>query len=99
MDFRVHKEKLLKVLRSDITGIELRTGHGNPSLLDNNSNETDSRPTSPESYDDAVVYTHEVCNFRIYHCFGRDVDAGQYTGYVVLRNEAIGDPATDQYHM
>jgi hypothetical protein len=63
MELGVDKEKLLRTLRSDITGLELRTGHGNISVFDKSEDGSDgsgSLLSSPDLKDDIVVYTHDV---------------------------------------
>ena len=69
MELGVDKEKLLRTLRSDLTGLELRTGHGNISVFDKSEDGSDgsgSLLSSPGFKDDIVVYTHDVCKFLFY---------------------------------
>lgn len=62
MDFGIAKNRLLRVLRSDLTGLELKTGQSDVHILDETtkSDESGEVPSSPESGDGIVVHTHEV---------------------------------------
>lgn len=59
MAFKSEKDKLLKVLRSEITTPELKTGHGNFSLFGIGSNGEDSPIVTSDSDEEVVVHTHE----------------------------------------
>lgn len=62
MELGVDKERLLRTLRSDITGVELRTNHVHISPFDKTDDGSDGSVSS--SYkDDIVVYTHDVSVF------------------------------------
>lgn len=63
MEFGTTKNRLLRVLRSDLTGLELKTGRGNTHLLDTDTTTSDDSgdiSSSPDSGSDFVVHTHEV---------------------------------------
>ncbi|KAG8834218.1 hypothetical protein FRC17_009364 [Serendipita sp. 399] len=59
MEFRIDKQRLLRVLRGDITRVELKTGHGDPHLLEEGYEGASSPPVSSDSDSDVVVYTHK----------------------------------------
>ncbi|KAG8832981.1 hypothetical protein FRB91_003700, partial [Serendipita sp. 411] len=59
MDFKIDKERLLRVLRGNITRVELKTGHGDSHLLEDACEGASSSPITSDSDSDVVVYTHE----------------------------------------
>ncbi len=92
MELGVNKEKLLRTLRSDITGLELRTNHVNMSPFDKSDEGSDESASS--SYKgDIVVYTHDVSVTLQCPSCGPGLTSLQFTGHGLLLDQTTRNTA------